>query len=223
MFVSSFISCGKIDASPDELAAAFAHAIGASGCSHLDGRDSDRTLTFEQLAGFAVQTAPYAGADGCDGFGTVFAAPGGAAGWRALMKVRVKCREAGLLGRPFPGEAFAKLDLANSGRVTRLSFKHALRDMGFALVDESLALEVPGSAVEVGERHSTEGAQDAVDRNGIMMLGDLAEEGDEDQEEVRLSGMVRDNDDEKRKAFRDKVAAIEKAVTEKVNASSIRH
>lgn len=61
----------------------------------------------------------------------------GAAARRALIKARVKCRDAGLLGRSFPGEAFVRLDPDGAGRVSRLAFKQALREMGFALVDES--------------------------------------------------------------------------------------
>lgn len=71
------------------------------------------------------------------GRGGPYNASGCAAARRALLKARVKCRDAGLLGRSFPGEAFSKLDPEGAGRLSRLAFKRGLREMGFALVDES--------------------------------------------------------------------------------------
>jgi hypothetical protein len=38
----------------------------------------------------------------------------------------------------YPSEPFEKSDPARTGRVTRLQFKSALRDIGFVLVDEPL-------------------------------------------------------------------------------------
>lgn len=236
--MSAFLSSGRVTASPDELAAAYAHASGNSGADRDTG--CHQPLTLEHLAAFST----YGGGD-CpsveftDGrwgggysdwaswVGAARPGDGGAAARRALVKTRVKCRDAGLLGRPFPGEVFARLDPEGAGRVGRPAFKRALREMGFALVDEApennneglLGGDSEWRALEKGR----EGAAGGGRRGWGGALGSLVEEssaaaangGDEEVRLRRVEGEERD--EERRTAFRDKVKDIERATAEKVS------
>lgn len=143
---------------------------------------------------------------------------GGPAARRALVKVRVKCRDAGLLGRSFPGEAFSRLDPEGGGRVSRPAFKQALREMGFALVDEAPASEIDKGTLRGGNAAQCE---EGGGNGGEGVLGRMvAEDGTaaRNDEEIRLRKVEGgEEDDARRKAFRDKVEEIEKAVAEKVS------
>lgn len=236
-FVSALLSSERVTASPDELAAAYAHAAGGIGGDR--GTACPQPLNLEHLAAFATY-----GGGGCpsaqytDGGGGGYSdwaswvgaarpGDGGAAARRALVKARVKCRDAGLLGRSFPGEVFARLDPEGAGRVGRPAFKRALREMGFALVDEApenssqglLGGDAEWSALEQ-EREAVGGRQ----WGGRGALGRLVEEssaaaanGDEEVRLRRVEGEERD--EERRKAFREKVKDIERATAEKVSRS----
>lgn len=237
-FISALLSSGKIIASPDELAAAYSHAAGGGG--------GNRVPTLEHLAAFASTAAigsnsitdnatPHLTNDDRGG-GSIASAwvggaplpgDGGAAARRALVKVRVKCRDAGLLGRSFPGEAFARRDPEGGGRVSRPAFKQALREMGFALVDEALTTENDrgllrgGNAVQCHISSKEAGRGGGGGDGGGEVLGRMmAEDGAAaiHDEEVRLRRVEGDEEDEaRRKAFRDKVEEIERAATEKVS------
>lgn len=250
--MSTLLSSGKLSASPDELAAAYAHAAGGGVCSGGGmtnyNNNMDRTLTLEHLAAFATYSAPHTGeataggggggssrggggGDGGDWVSWMGAArpgDGGAAARRALVKARIKCRDAGLLGRCFPGEAFSRLDPEGGGRVSRPAFKRALREMGFALVDEAPEGNGAGEAAlgngntaawhakEEGRREEGRGA-DVRGVLGSMMEDDPAVN---DGEEVRLRRVEGDgHDDAKRAAFQDKIKEIERSAAEKVSAA----
>lgn len=230
--MSTLLSSGRVTASPDELAAAYAHASGGSG-----GDRDTQSLTLEHLAVFATcgaagcPSADYADGNGggysdwASWVGASRSGDGGAAARRALVKARVKCRDAGLLGRSFPGEVFARLDPEGAGRVGRPAFKRALREMGFALVDEApennseglLGGDAEWSAL-VKEREGAGGGR----RGGGGGLGSLVEEssavaanGDEEVRLHRVEGEERD--EARRNAFREKVKDIERATAEKVS------
>lgn len=229
-FVSALLSSGRVTASPDELAAAYAHASGSSGGDRDAG--CHHALTLEHLAAFATD-----GGGGCasaeytDGGRTGYSdwvswvgaarpGDGGAAARRALVKARVKCRDAGLLGRSFPGEVFAKLDPEGAGRVGRPAFKRALREMGFALVDEAPENNSEGLLGGDAELRALEEAGGGR-RGGGGALGRMVEEssaaaanGDEEIRLRRVEGGERD--EERRNAFREKVKDIERATAEKV-------
>ena len=90
--MSTLLSSGKLSASPDELAAAYAHAAGGGVCSGGGmtnyNNNMDRTLTLEHLAAFATYSAPHTGeatAGGGGGGAAVVVVVGmaaiGSAGW----------------------------------------------------------------------------------------------------------------------------------------------
>lgn len=186
-------------------------------------------MTLGQLASFvswggpAVETTLGIGcnSDG-DRWSTWVGVPqpgdGGVAARRALIKARIKCRDAGLLGRPFPGEAFARLDPEGAGRVPRPSFKRALREMGFALVDETPEKNREGLLGGDAQWSDTKKERGVGASEGCP-LGDLVEEEHaKDDEEIRLRRVEGDEEEEaRRKMFRDKVEEIEKSVAEKVS------
>ena len=247
-FVSTLLSSGKLSASPDELAAAYGHAAGGvgSGGSGRGNSTDHRMLTLEHLAAFTTYSGPHIGdAAGGGGHGGGGGGGGGGGDWaswmsaarpgdggvaarRALVKARVKCRDAGLLGRSFPGEAFSRLDPEGGGRVSRPAFKRALREMGFALVDEP-APEGMGSegqgALANGNTApwsaSEAGLGTAADVRCI--LGGMLEDNPAyDGEEVRLRRVEGDGHDEaRRNAFQEKVKEIERAAAEKVSELNI--
>lgn len=230
--MSALLSSERITASPDELAAAYAHACGNSGG---DDRDTgcQKSLSLEQLAAFASysgggdRSTEYAHGSGggySDWAGWVGAArpgDGGAAARRALVKARVKCRDAGLLGRSFPGEVFARLDPEGAGRVGRPAFKRALREMGFALVDEAPENNSEGLLGGDAEWRASKQAREGGRRVGSDGLGSFVGEsfaaaanGDEEVKLRRVEGEERD--EERRDAFREKIKDIERATAEKV-------
>ena len=193
-------------------------------------------LTLEHLAAFATYSGPHigeaAGGGGSGGgggrggdwaswMGAARPGDGGAAARRALVKARVKCRDAGLLGRSFPGEAFSRLDPEGAGRVSRPAFKRALREMGFALVDESAPegsnREEALANSNVPWRASEEGRGAAADVRCI--LGGMMEDNPAyDGEEVRLRRVEGEkHDDARRNAFQEKIKEIERAAAEKVS------
>lgn len=228
-FISTLLSCGKFNASPDELAAAYGHAAGVGNGSNGDAR---RELTLEQLAAFAAYGVPSVGtSEGSSGgagwaswVGAARPGDGGAPARCAIVKARIKCRDAGLLGRTFPGEAFAKLDPEGSGRISRPAFKRALREMGFALIDEApesndLAGSLFGASTQ--QHLSGEEGKGTAGRGGL--LGSMAEEdAGKDDEDVRLRRVEgEEEDDARRKAFREKVGDIERSTAEKVSCTQM--
>lgn len=228
-FVSAMISSGKVNASPDELAAAYAYAAGGGGV-----HDDDRGISLENLAAFAADSGPVDATQHADGSGSrhwvgwIFPGygDGGAAARRALIKARVKCRDAGLLGRSFPGQAFARLDPEGAGRVSRLAFMRALREMGFALVDEEpegTKLGALGDAPWqssscVGDTAAGQRSAQVARKNiGGDNLGIMAEDVARDEAEVRMhKAQVEEEEEARRMAFRAKVEQIERAAAEKV-------
>eukprot|EP00752_Nemacystus_decipiens_P007715 g6898.t1 len=236
-FVSALLSSERVTASPDELAAAYAHASGGI----RGGRDTSchQPLTLEHLAAFATYgggscpSAEYAGASGggysdwASWVGAARPGDGGVAARRALVKARVKCRDAGLLGRPFPGEVFARLDPEGAGRVGRPVFKRALREMGFALVDEAPEHNRDGLLGGDAEWRALKKERETAgcgERGTGGALGRLVEEssaaaanGDEEVRLRRVDG--EDREEERRNAFREKVKDIERATAEKVDAA----
>lgn len=252
-FISALLSCGKLSASPEELAAVYAHAAGqgeANGVSNTS-KSIDRGITLEHIAAFvaALGVAGDPDASSCspcfwvDWVGAV-ARPGdgGAPARRALVKARAKCRDAGLLGRSFPGEAFSRLDPEGGGKVTRPSFKRALREMGFALVDGAPDRggdggagggEIPDEMMYGGQREPAEQQQQRREgvggkgagesRNlGSTVKGEEEEEGEEGQagrgfEEIRSRDEAGGERDAKMKAFRERVEEIERCTAEKVS------
>lgn len=248
-FISALLSCGKLSASPEELAAVYAHAAdqeGANGASNTS-KSIDRGITLEHIAAFvaALGVAGDPDASNCsprfwvDWVGAV-ARPGdgGAAARRALVKARAKCRDAGLLGRSFPGEAFSRLDPEGGGKVTRPAFKRALREMGFALVDEAPERGGDGGTgggeiVFGGQREPEEQQQQRLEGVGGKGAGDnrnlgsaanrdVKEDGEEDQagrgfEEIRSRDEPGGERDAKMKAFRERVEEIERCTAEKVS------
>ncbi|CAM9771908.1 unnamed protein product, partial [Ectocarpus sp. 6 AP-2014] len=232
-FVSALLSSASLTASPDELAAAYAHAAGDSGSG--GGTGSHHGLTLEHLAAFAScggggggggGGGTGSGGDWVSWIGAVRPGDGGAAARRALVKARVKCRDAGLLGRSFPGEVFAKLDPEGAGRVGRPAFKRALREMGFALVDE--APESNSEGLLGGDQQwralkaEQEGGRGRAAGGG---LGNMLEEAasataTHADEEIRLRRAEGEERDEaRRQAFRAKVEGIERATAEKIDAA----
>ena len=239
--MSSLLSSERVTASPDELTAAYAHASGGGGGGGGGERDTGcrQPLTLEHLAAFATY-----GGGGCpaaehtDGSGGGYSdwaswvgaarpGDGGAAARRALVKARVKCRDAGLLGRPFPGEVFARLDPEGAGRVGRPAFKRALREMGFALVDEAPEHNSEGLLGGDAEWRASEKEREgggASRRRAGGALGRLVEESSaaaaNADEEIRLRRVEgEERDEERRNAFREKVMDIERATAEKVSYS----
>ncbi|CAB1116161.1 unnamed protein product [Ectocarpus sp. CCAP 1310/34] len=230
-FVSALLSSASLTASPDELAAAYAYTAGGSGSG--GGTGSHHGLTLEHLAAFASCGGGGGGGGGAGSggdwvswIGAVRPGDGGAAARRALVKARVKCRDAGLLGRSFPGEVFAKLDPEGAGRVGRPAFKRGLREMGFALVDEAPESNSEGllggdqqwRAIKAGQ----EGGRGRAAGGG---LGNMLEEAasataTHADEEIRLRRAEGEERDEaRRQAFREKVQDIERATAEKIDAA----
>lgn len=233
--MSALLSSDRVTASPDELAAAYAHASGSSGGDRDTGRH--QPLTLEHLAAFATYgggggpSAEYTdgGGGGHSDWATWVGAArpgdGGAAARRALVKARVKCRDAGLLGRPFPGEVFARLDPEGAGLVGRPAFKRALREMGFALVDEAPENNSEGLLGGDAEWRALKKERQVVGggQQGGGAFGRLVEESSgaaaNVDEEVRLRRVEGDElDEERRNAFREKVKDIERATAEKVSS-----
>lgn len=236
--MSALLSSERVTASPDELAVAYAHASGGSGGDRDTG--CHQPLTLAHLAAFATYggggggcpSAEYAGGGGggysdwASWVGAARPGDGGAAARRALVKARVKCRDAGLLGRPFPGEVFARLDPEGAERVGRPAFKRALREMGFALVDEAPEYNSEGLLGGDAEWRASQKEREGAggDRRGAGgALGRLVEEsaaaaanGDEEVRLRRVEG--EDRDEERRTAFREKVMDIERATAEQVSS-----
>lgn len=232
-FVSAMIASDRVNASPDELAAAYTYASGRTG-------DGDRSLTLEQLAAFAADGAPAdapqeGGSGGFGGWASwvgVGHGDGGAAARRAVVKARIKFRDAGLLGRPFPGEAFARLDPEGGGRVSRLVFKRALREIGFALVDEApegQRLEAPGDELRKPQGESSEQAnvpacgegwrEQQSKAIGDDILGSITDDAAREDVEIQPCGgddQEEGEDARRRRVFREKVEEIERATAEKV-------
>lgn len=217
--MSALLSSGRFTSSPDELAAAYAHAAGGGG----GGGDTKSSLTLEHLAAFATFGGGSGGNDWDSWVGAGQSGDGGAAVRRALVKARVKCRDAGLLGRSFPGEAFARLDPEGAGRLGRPAFKRGLREMGFALVDE-----VPEQNREEilggdAQRRASEREWEVAGcawgkegREGGGGLGNIIEEVHCGEEEIRLRRVEGEEQDEaRRNAFRKKVEDIERSTAEK--------
>lgn len=233
------LASDKINASPEELAAAYAHAAGGDGGTNGKDGEPGRGLTLEHLAAFATYSAPHVktvgnggggGGGGCwEGWlGAARPGDGGVAARRALVKARIKCRDAGLLGRSFPGEAFARLDPEGSGRVSRPAFKRALREMGFALVDEAaetsnhaglLCGNEQWHASKEGQERSSQEERAAT--SGGVLGNTVEEDTAKDDEEVRLRKVEGEEDEQKRKAFRAKVEEIERSAAEKVSCSCV--
>ncbi|CAM9773902.1 unnamed protein product [Scytosiphon promiscuus] len=244
-FVSALLSSGRVRASPDELAAAYGYATGGIGdSSGADTGCHHPLLTLGHLAAFAT----YGGGDGSGSaqdaddsgrgvgrngsgrsdwaswVGVARPGDGGPAARRALVKARVKCRDAGLLGRSFPGEAFSRLDPEGAGRVGRPAFKRALREMGFALVDEAPESNCEG--LLGGDKQwrvlKDEGGRVAGGGKGVGGgLGSILEEcqvAGNDDDEVRLRRVEREEHEEaKINAFREKIRNIERSTAEKLD------
>lgn len=234
-FVSALITSERVKASPEELAAAYEYASGGTGIN-------DRGLTLEQLAVFAADGgAAESTKRGDDGgfhgwaswIGVVHDG-GGAAARRAVVKARVKFREAALLGRPFPGEAFARLDPEGGGRISRLDFMRGLREIGFTLVDEMPESHVqqprtdsPGNARPESLGNSgnvaVKGGQGGPSVGVVSgVLGDITPDGGGDDCEIRLTQGDEDEASRKRQLFMEKVQEIERATAEKVGRASHR-
>ena len=228
-FVSALLASDKLSASPEELAAAYAHASGRPGSR--DQSETARDLTLEQLAAFTALAGGSGGldaADNCWGWvgwiGTVGRpGDGGAPARRALVKARAKCRDAGLLGRSFPGEAFARLDPEGGGRVPRPAFKRALREMGFALVDEAPKGDIGrDEAMPLGwQREPQEHEQKLEGEPGASKILGIVEDDDHTElgvKEIRLHGGegADEEEDSRRKAFRERVEEIERSTAAKV-------
>lgn len=248
-FISALLSCGKLTASPEELAAVYTHAVGQEGANGVSntGKSIDRGITLEHIAAFVAALGMAGGPDASNcsprfwvNWVSAVARPGdgGAPARRALVKARAKCRDAGLLGRSFPEEAFSRLDPEGGGKVTRPAFKRALREMGFALVDEAPERGGEGGTggdeiMLSGKHKPTEQQQQRVEGVGRKGAGEsrnlrsavnreVEEDGEEDQagkgfEEIRSRDETGGERDAKMKAFRDRVEEIERCTTEKVS------
>lgn len=244
--MSALLSSGRVRASPDELSAVYGYATGGGGGSVGTDTGCHHPLTLGHLAAFATygtgsgsaQDADYdsggsrsgggrGGSDWASWVGVARPGDGGPAARRALVKARVKCRDAGLLGRSFPGEAFARLDPEGAGRVSRPAFKRALREMGFALVDEAPEnnsegllggdeqLRVPR---EEGRRAAGGGGKGWGGSLGSILEESQAAAGCDVDDEVRLRRVERGEQEEaKINAFREKVKNIERSTAEKVS------
>lgn len=241
--MSALLSSGRVRASPDELAAAYRYATGGGGGSGDADTDCRHPLTLGHLAAFATYGSDVGGgsaqvADDRDGTGaSISRGGGGRSDWsswvgvarpgdggpaarRALVKARVKCRDAGLLGRSFPGEAFSRLDPEGAGRVSRPAFKRALREMGFALVDETPEDNSEGLVGGDEQWRMLKDEGRAVGKGRGGGLGSILEEAQvagHDDDEVRLRRAEREEHEEaKITAFREKIKDIERSTAEKV-------
>lgn len=145
------------------------------------------------------------------------------------------------MGRSFPGESFARLDPEGGGRVSRLAFKRALREIGFALVDEdrnNTSCDINGGerlgAVGDYDSHAQEYSglgkneqqrgvtKDKRDGNlGLVAEADETTDSGKGEEEVRLRRVEGEEDVAKREAFRVKVEEIERVTAAKVSSHTI--
>ncbi|CAM9344057.1 unnamed protein product, partial [Phaeothamnion confervicola] len=131
-WVSGMLAAAPAAVPPDELVALFAHAEPADGGTGC--------ASVADLA--ALARRPTAGAR------------------RVADKLRARCREI-KYRNGLPSAPFDEVDAERCGRISRLHFKHALRGMGFVLVDEPdapVGWDPAAGAFEAGRAAGAAGA-----------------------------------------------------------------